>query len=389
MEEENLTTPETELDQAATRKKKKERKLAGINAPDIRYRGPFSYQTLRIIGWFSLFLAVLGFTLSVTANFAPPGKGVPEVVTNILTNFSVLMTPMFLLANFSLILSERRPYKRILIFYAGITAGIAFLFYVYGERLLFLVARIMSDTPEEQRAFLDAISAGFLYKGFNIFLDLLLCTLFMYFLNYNPKKFFQGKTIIIFRLLAILPLAYEIVSNYLKVCIVYGFVQSMPIEIAPWLTTKPIMAFIAFVAIALFIKLRQHIFLRRHGNYEQWKEYMETNANSFHVGLFIFITFLVAAVADFFLLVIMLAFGLGNLDGVDEASITAGIETLSRIGIGGTVVFALVAPVGLLFSYTRVPKRPQIDLLIPVAGILVAAITAIEGVFAFFAGIGG
>lgn len=34
-------------------------------------------------------------------------------------------------------------------------------------------------------------STGFI--SFNIFIDLTLCTLVMFFINYNPKKYFQGK----------------------------------------------------------------------------------------------------------------------------------------------------------------------------------------------------
>lgn len=54
------------------------------------------------------------------------------------------------------------------------------------------------------------------FFAFNIFIDLFLCTLFMYFLIAYPKRVFTGKKRYIFRSFALLPIAYEVCAIIMK-----------------------------------------------------------------------------------------------------------------------------------------------------------------------------
>lgn len=60
-------------------------------------------------------------------------------------------------------------------------------------------------------------------------------------------------------------------------------------------------------------------------------------------------------------------------------AVTKGLETSVAIGIGGSIYLAFLAPVVLLFSYTRKPKNEKISMFIPLAGIAAIIILYLEG----------
>lgn len=364
--------------QKALKKTKKIRKIPGIDAPDIRYRGPLSYQGLRLLGWLTLVFFVLGLALNTLSELAPTHVGSNPALYSFLTSMKDLMMPLFLLANFSLILNSRQSYKKTLLFFGAMSLLIAGVFYLYGERLLVILSRILSDTPEEQQMMRDMIASSFLHGGFNIFLDLFLCSLFAFFLNYKPKKIFTGRKTWIFRCFAILVAAYEIASVVIKILTVTGTII-LPLEVTPWLTAKPIMTFAAFAFIALFIKLRERIFVTKYGTHEDYENYLQTNANSLQVSAAISLAFFVAAVIDFLLLVIALSFYL--TDPNDTQVISDTIPVMQKVGIGSALPLFLVSPIALLFSYTRVPKIKKLDIFLPLIGIGLSLLVAVEAVF--------
>ena len=71
----------------------------------------------------------------------------------------------------------------------------------------------------------------------NIFIDLFLCTLFMFFLNYRPTKFFTGGKLYLFRAFAILPIAYEVACILLKAACAEMRIE-LPVWTFPLLTVK-------------------------------------------------------------------------------------------------------------------------------------------------------
>lgn len=383
MPEEIITEPQAEKEQENVpespnqKKPKKVRKLKGINAPDMKYRGPLHYQHLRILAWFFFGLSVFSVVLTAITKTGSNPPYISPTLIQILESLRDLMPPLLLLANFSLILAARDSYKKFLILYGAITLLIIAIFFIYGERLLVIISNLLGDTPEERREFRDSFASALLYGGFNIFLDLFLCTLFAFFLNYKPKKYFQGKWIYLFRCFSILVALYEVICIVVKTLTIRGFIL-LPLEFTPFLTTKPIMTFLAFITIALFIKFRERYFVKHYGTHDDYTRYLTTNANSFHVGAMFGFTFLIAAVLDFILTVVCV---LVMVPGGTEVEIMLAIDMLNKIGIGSAIPLALVAPVCFLLSYTRVPKYAKFDILIPVGGILIGVLIAIEGLF--------
>ena len=94
---------------------------------------------------------------------------------------------------------------------------------------------------------------------FNLFIDLFLCTLFLFFLNYEPKKYFQGRKKLLFRLFALLPILYELGALAIRICMVFAMIQP-PDFIYPFLTTKPLMSFFLFVFLILGMKILEYRF---------------------------------------------------------------------------------------------------------------------------------
>jgi hypothetical protein len=62
-----------------------------------------------------------------------------------------------------------------------------------------------------------------------------------------------------------------------------------------------------------------------------------------------------------------------------SAFLDSGMRKAEAVGFGGSINLILLAPLVLLFSYTRRPKNPMLDLLIPVAGIALILLVYLEG----------
>lgn len=272
-------------------------------------------------------------------------------------------------------------------------------------------------------------------------MDLFLCALTMVFLNYNPRRVFTGKGRIFFRLLALLPIAYEVGCMVLKVYVARGQVE-IPTWAFPLLTVKPPMTFVLFVVLALFVKTRELRF-RRHGKtHEEYQAFLKTNRNSWNFSVFLTIMLVIVRLLD---LVVVMGFSLNEVvqtiaptveatsteaalpdttatagrvsstpmparrtlssvatpetpaapdegdaalreaqdiathDAQIQTSIDTGMRIASAVGFGGSISLFLLAPLVLLFSYTRRPKNPMLDLLIPVAGIALILLAYLEG----------
>ena len=60
-------------------------------------------------------------------------------------------------------------------------------------------------------------------------------------------------------------------------------------------------------------------------------------------------------------------------------AVTYGAMVAIAVGFGESSSLLLLAPVVLLFSYTRKPKYPWIGLLIPAAGVILILLIYLEG----------
>jgi len=253
-----------------------------------------------------------------------------------------------------------------------------------------LLAVAFKDRAEATQVIDDSVytlaSGGGL--AFNIFIDLFLCTLLMFFMNYVPTRFFTGKKLVLFRLLALLPILYEVASLGIRLAICLGKLRP-PVFIYPFLTTKPAMSFVLFMLLVLFIKLRGFRFRRRGKSREAYRAFQSTNVNSLHFSIYASIMILVTGLIDLLLYILLSALlaMLGQADTAAEAmTLTEEMilqkgKIVSALGFGQHFLMVLVIPIILLFSYTRTHKDRTGDILIPVFGIALAVIVTVEALY--------
>lgn len=371
------------------KKKRKRKKISDITFEnDIRYRGPMSYRWLRIFAWVAIICAqsaiILTMGMKVDANIAKNYTG----LTMFLSIFGTLSVPLFLMANFALIINAKNGYKRLIASYAFMALVIFLIFVLAYQRYILGIISVFANkddgvTAEEmfQELFQAFSPSGFF--AFNIFIDLFLCTLLTFFINYTPSKVFVGKKLIIFRLFVLIPVLYEIASFVLKtLCVTLeGFV--LPIYVSPFLTTKAPITFLVFVVLSIFVKNRELVFLKRGKTREEYGQFLKTNTNSLHFSIAASICMIIAALLD---LILYFVIGVSlTVVGEGEEIIRDGMTIASQIGFGKSIPLLLVIPFIMLFSYTRThkPSSSNVDVIIPLVGMIAFAICYIEGLYQF------
>lgn len=360
----------------------KRRKIHEIDSTnDIKYRGVFTYQHFRIAAWLFLAVSQIGVMFTLASKFRPEILQSFGVAATVLSIFKDLATPLLLIANFAVILSAREGYKKLLIRFGALSGGVLAAFLLFFEH--YAVGLFSIGVPrEEARQTVASIIAGDGFTSFNIFLDLFLCTLVMFFLNHEPKKVFVGKKLIVFRLFALLPILYEAVSVLLKILAGFGKITLSPF-IFPFLTTKPPFEFIVFIALALFIKRRERKFRKNGKTREEYNEFLGTNANSWHFSVHAAIIMAAAAMLDFLIAVVLTAIIVAPAYGTEvfrDYAVSA-VTMLLRCGFGASITLIIIAPVMLLFSYNRKPRFPSLDKYIPLVGAALIVLVYLESVY--------
>ena len=364
--------------------KKSKKVRNALEGNDIRYRGPLSYRHLRIIVWVlmavSICGSILGFVLGVFPG-APEFAFAAETIMELVGRLSV---PLFLLANFSLILHVRNGYKRLLISYGFFSIVLILLFLLIFDHYFNGVVHLIIDDQAAAQAFVDTtmimiFKDGFL--AFNVFIDLFMFTLLSFFLSYNPKRFFKGKKHVIFRLMALLPVLYEIASFVLKYLAVTGR-AAIPVHIWPLLTTKPPIVFLVFIVLALHFKNKERSFRKSGFTHHEYREYMNTNRNSLNFSVFAAVSFVIAGIVDLLLFVVIPLLLMGVMaDIANPDRFNEFIHVAQTLGLGQGVYFFILAPFVLLFSYTKSYKNKTMDIFIPIGGFIFIVLAVFEFVF--------
>lgn len=371
-------------------KKKKHRKIHEITAEnDIRYRGPLSYRHFKIFGWFCLVCAQIGLIANTGLHLFPEKAARFTDLAEIMGALGDLALPFILFANFSIILNTREGYKNMLLRYTGLVLSIWLTFLLFYIRYLRGALVLIGGPQLTPELFVPKI-AGSRWSGFvdfNIFVDLLLCTLYMFFLNYQPKRLFKGKSLIFFRLMALLPILYELGTIILEIQAGRGKIV-MPFWMFPLLPTKPPLAFIMFALAGLILKKRERRYVKKgKKTREDYEAFWHTNTNSWHFSLFTSLVVLVIVVLDVILyLLLSTVIIIPDLNPwTTEAEVEAMIEWSTRLvahlGIGNCIPMIIMIPFLLLFSYTRKHKNQTIDSLIPLAGIAMIIFVYLEGFY--------
>ena len=352
---------------------------------DIRYRGPLNYQHFQILGWLCIAASQLVFILGLAnrMNMLPGRYAWMQEPARIM---SWMALPFLLTANFAQIMNGKKSYKSLLIrnfcAAAAVWAGYAFILhrYIVGTVDMFNDGTVAS-LDVVTRFMVVLTSSGLLKIGspgvlaFNVFVDLFLCTLLMFFLNYKPKKIFTGKWRYVFRAFALLPIACEVGCIVLKV-----MASRFQIEVSPYLyplfTVKPTMTFVLFIVLAFYIKTREWRFCRHGRTHEEYAAFLHTRKNSWDFSLFLAVALIVVSVLDFVLFARITDMEMAHIDA--EAAAASITPVAMVIGFGDSIMLWLLAPLVLLFSYTREPRNPALGMVIPVAAIGIIALLYLE-----------
>ena len=377
--------------QATTRKARRRRvRLYERGAhDDIKYRGPLSYRAFQIIGWICLVVtqAVVVITLASKAN--PDTANHYATMAEGLSYIAAMSLPFLLLASFATMLNHNTSYLMQLVKNFALMLALAAVFYIGIYH--FVLGSLSALDPEPGRAerFLEDMihSSGTGFIAFNVFVDLfLLCTLFLFFLCYRPRKLFQGKSVILLRLCAVLPVAYELACIWWKWYSAKG-IAHIPVQLFPFLTVKPPMTFLVFIVLAIYIKLRERHFLKHGRTYEEYQAFLGTNRNSLHFAVFAAVLLLIAGLLDLLFFLDIAAYEvlemlkLDKLSSIDISRILDPNLVLgaTAMGFGNAIQLLLMPPFVLLFSYTRTHKNKLIDIFIPIVGIVCILIVYLQG----------
>ena len=406
--EEETGTVQIAKDSASSEEKSKRRKKPKKDIFDIKkdiwYRGPISYRHLKILGWVCLIFFQVATVIGI-GNKMGMGLDVGVLSDSSFTgNIHDLALPLMIVSIFAVLLSKRDSYKEAIILYGVLSFGLGVLFLLfYYHYILGLFQPISSislplsiEMPGKEVAeeFLtDALFKSESFKGFfafNIFIDLFLCTLVMFFMDYTPKRLFTGKKIIIFRAMVLLPILYEVASIFIKIMTTNKLIE-IPLWISPFLTTKPPMSMIMFFSVIRYMQKEKKRFLDTGRTEAEYNEYCKTNIHSFRFSKHLALIILVYAALDVVLLVILSAGHMVLVDNVTDAASLTGETGLAQMnkavsivwnwGIGNTAEMIELIPIVLLFSYTRSHKVKVIDKLIPIIGIVLIVLVYFEGAF--------
>ena len=361
-------------------KRRKRRILERTAENDIRYRGPLSYRHFRVLAWLCLIAGQAVVLMRLEQKLDPSYAAAYQTPIAVLQPISALALPFFLIANFATILEGQEGYSRQILRYGTMAAGVILSFFAVYERYFLGSMAVLIQDPAEAAKYVDLILSKAFPQGFisfNLFIDLFLCALFMFLLNYRPAKWFQGKKILILRLLAVFPVLYEAASIVLKIMSSNEAVR-LPVWTYPFLTTKPPMTFIVFVMLAFYVKKRERLF-RRHGRtHEEFQQYMQTNYNSLRFSVFAAKLFLLAALLDVFIVFVLPVFLL-FFRGMTADGYMPLVNTMVDSGFGGSIILIPMIPLMLLFSYTRTYKKRVFDTVLPTIGITLLVLVYIEG----------
>ncbi len=356
---------------------------------DMRYRGPLSYRHFKILGWILLAVSQIAVLLGVAAKIDASiyaEVATPQLVINLAGSLSL---PLLLIANFSLILDDSDGYANVLKVNGVVTALIIFFFSLVYFRYVVGALGFFTGGTQNADSLLNGMFSSYTRNGyfsFNIFMDLFLCALFMFFLNYRPQKL-QGKKLLAFRLLAILPVSYEVLCLVLKILASNDLIM-LPVGSYPFLTTKPPILLLVFIILALYLKRREVQFCKNGRTYEEYRKFQQTNRNSFQFSRFAAIVFVIAGGLDFVLYVFLLVFSMiktpNIIPDVNNPAymeyITAEAYRVANIGFGQSCSLVLMAPLMLLFSYTRKHKTKVVDYAIPIIGMGLIVFIYLEGI---------
>jgi hypothetical protein len=285
--------------------------------------------------------------------------------------FSTLSVPLFIIATFATILNKGKTIKSVIIFYAAAAIGLALaLIFLYYRYVVALFTSLGADTID-----IAVVNVSLVYKlKVNVFVDLLMLSIFYFFVMYDPKKHFQGKWHYVFRALSILPMLYAIASYYIKVFAnLSAGTESefiIPVALNVFLTTKPLPIYILFIALTLWLKRREKQIKKLGGSKAAIERFENSNRNSLSFSGFTSILCLVISMIE-----------LGGLIATFVVGDLSILFTLNAFEVGNSAGLFLAIPFLMLFSYSRKHKDSSIDIIIILGGVGLMGLATVEMIY--------
>ena len=333
---------------------------------DIKYKGILSYRYLRILAWISIAVAQLILLNNISDSILKTPVIDKSFADNFLSLIASLSVPLFIIATFATILNKSKSIKSVLITYGvayiGMAIAIIFLYYHYINTVL-LKLEVDNESIKELSVALGS------KLEINVFADLLFLSIFYFFIMYNPKKYFQGKKIYIFRSLSIIPLLIAFTSYLIKGFANLGY-YDIPFFINPFLTTKPPFIYLLFVIVTLWLKRQEKDYIKLGGENEGFANYEMTNKNSLRFSILLSILMLSISILEYSILFITLA-----------SHAYSALVYLFAFQFGDCSGLFLGIPFILLFSYTKTYKKTNADLYVTLFGIGIIAFTYVEMIY--------
>lgn len=368
-----------EVSRKQKRKEKKERKnnLTLYNSGnDIKYRGPIGVYQMRALAW--IFMAVSQFSIISNLAFQYVGYGIdinsgPGIIISLIAELAI---PCFLLGSFAYILQNRSRCINMLITYSLFAGAIAVLFilivYHYGAGL---ASRFLGENIFNSAGIVSSLLAKFNIKlvNFNVFIDLLLCTAFMFFMITEPPRFFRNGREKLFRICALIPIIYEVVI-YIFIALSKLEIIEFPAFLYAIMPTKAPVMFLAFVIIVLSEFRLKKKYFKQGGDRKGYEEFLNTRMHSFKFAKFTAKTFAIVGFIDSLLAVVLVVMAL-------EYENVVAMNILDIFKIGNSIGLLIIAPFILLFSYNKTYKNPYLNMVIPIAGIGLIVLTYVEFIY--------
>lgn len=320
---------------------------------DIRFRGIFNYRWLRFFGVICLSLSQYSVVLQVAEMLA----GVPmvnwsEQTFAFLQSLGQLSFPFLLISTFSRILQKPERILPTILFYAVMAFAVYLL-------TLFLVKDILKIAIDATFRILfeeeDLIGIGnslmpmiliispvlaemglTFFGNYNVFLDLLICTLFYYFCCGMPKNATPRK-IKLFRRCAVLPLLYWMASVTLSTLRRMGVI-TFGVPVTGLLVFRKVPTFILFFCLVLIIQFQNERV--------PVEDYRRSRLHSFQFSL-------------------ILSMMLGLICMLDLL-LTNRSPVLTAMGFGTSSGIYRIIPFILLFSYNKPSRVKWLDGVLPV-----------------------
>lgn len=355
------------------KRQKKENLIGYHSGNDIKYQGPIGIFGMRVISW--LFFVCANISVAINLwnqifNIKPP-----SVEQNFFALLGGMALPCFILTAFFHIMKNSHRCKFLLVYHGILSVLFSAFFYVI---ILHYCASLYSAF--DQTSYRSLFSAGnrFLqwFHGttgtiysFNIFIDLFLYTLLVFFWLNEPPEFFQNKKRL-FRFLALLPILYELAFCILRVLQTMGLYR-IPFILYIWMPTKAPLVFLAFLRILFMLIRQKKRFFKQGGNPKEYQSFLSTRKNSLLFSQIVAKNFALFGFLDF---VLFLIFSILR-EQLESETCQFLMEGLR---LGKSLDLLLFSPFVLLFSYNRENKLASSEKLIPVGGAVMVIMVYIE-----------